>query len=62
MRRIASADTAGFIQKPYTLHVLIDKVRSVLKPSQLSAGDSRPLNSPPDRQLRAHYCWTRGVE
>jgi PAS domain S-box-containing protein len=31
MRRFAGADIAGFIQKPYTLHALVEKVRSVLK-------------------------------
>ena len=32
MQRFAGADVAGFIQKPYTLHALVDKIRSVLKP------------------------------
>ena len=30
MRRFAGADIAGFIQKPYTLNMLIDKIHSVL--------------------------------
>jgi CheY-like chemotaxis protein len=30
-RRFAGADIAGFIQKPYTLHALVDRIRSVLK-------------------------------
>jgi nitrogen-specific signal transduction histidine kinase/CheY-like chemotaxis protein len=32
MRRFAGADIAGFIQKPYTLHALIEKIHSILKP------------------------------
>ena len=31
MRRFGGADIAAFIQKPYTLHALVDKIRSVLK-------------------------------
>jgi CheY-like chemotaxis protein len=30
MRRFAGTDIAGFIHKPYTLHALIDKIRTVL--------------------------------
>jgi DNA-binding NarL/FixJ family response regulator len=30
MRRFAGADIAGFIQKPYTLHALVERIRSVL--------------------------------
>jgi CheY-like chemotaxis protein len=30
MQRFAGADVAGFIQKPYTLHDLVEKIRSVL--------------------------------
>jgi hypothetical protein len=32
MRRFAGADIAGFIQETYTLHALIEKIRSVLNP------------------------------
>jgi hypothetical protein len=32
MQRFAGADIAGFIQKPYTLHALIEKIHSILKP------------------------------
>jgi nitrogen-specific signal transduction histidine kinase/CheY-like chemotaxis protein len=32
MQRFAGADIAGFIQKPYTLDTLVEKIRSVLKP------------------------------
>ena len=32
MRRFAGADIAGFLQKPYTLHALIEKIRSALNP------------------------------
>jgi PAS domain S-box-containing protein len=32
MQRFAGADIAGFIQKPYTLRVLVEKIRSVLNP------------------------------
>jgi PAS domain S-box-containing protein len=32
MQRFAGADIAGFIPKPYTLHTLIEKIHSILKP------------------------------
>jgi PAS domain S-box-containing protein len=32
MQRFAGADIAGFIQKPYTLHTLVEKIHSILKP------------------------------
>ena len=41
MRRFAGADIAGFIQKPYTLHALVDKVRSVLKPVDSASAKNR---------------------
>ena len=36
MRRFAGAEIAGFIQKPYTMHALVEKIRSVLEPADLA--------------------------
>jgi PAS domain S-box-containing protein len=43
MRRFAGTDIAGFIQKPYTLRALIEKIRSVLGPAD-SASPKRPVD------------------
>jgi len=40
MRRFAGADIAGFIQKPYTMHALVEKIRSVLGPADLAPTNS----------------------
>ena len=38
MRRFAGADIAGFIQKPYTMHALVEKIRSILGPAPTNSG------------------------
>jgi CheY-like chemotaxis protein len=41
MRRFAGADIAGFIQKPYTLHGLVEKIRSILVPADSASPTNR---------------------
>jgi PAS domain S-box-containing protein len=41
MRRFAGADIAGFIQKPYTLHTLVEKIRSILAPADSASPTNR---------------------
>jgi CheY-like chemotaxis protein len=40
MRRLAGADIAGFIQKPYTMHAPVEKIRSMLGPADLAPTNS----------------------
>jgi nitrogen-specific signal transduction histidine kinase/CheY-like chemotaxis protein len=41
MQRFAGADIAGFIQKPYTLHSLVEKIRSILGPTDSAPSTGR---------------------
>ena len=40
MRRFAGADITGFTQKPYTMHALVEKIRSILGPADLAPTNS----------------------